>query len=405
MPSLTPAPNQLTSGQDVWQLVSVEYPDYITAIGRVFSAPAKSDKLPSYGYMRLNFDCTTGTSLIELYTGQDMGLTFIYKPDGYPDVYIEDYQGHRYLVTLIGSCWLAAPMPQASPEDSFYTLHFQSLQPVRISPRLERETDLDKIVFVSDQDTNPEIYTMRPDGGELIRLTNNPASDNQPVWSPNRESILFTSNRDGNTEIYQIQANGDSATNLTLNPSEDRSPAWKPDGNEIAFESFRSGNWDIYTMQADGSQPRNISNDPDADAQPSWSPDGKQIAFQSHREGNWDIYLMDLANGFTRRLTENPADDITPAWSPDGKWIAFWSQRNGSWGLYLSSLDGSQVRPLIQFVNPGTEPGRPGWSRDGNYLIFAIQQRENMELYQISADGAEFKRLTNNDTNDYQPDW
>jgi hypothetical protein len=152
LPSLTPAPNQMTSGQDVWQLTSVEYPDYITAIGRVFSPPARDDSLPSYGYLRLNFDCTSNTSLIELYTGQDMGLTFIYKPDGYPDVYIEDFQGRRYLVTLIGSCWLAAPMPQASPEDSYYSLHFQSLPPFKINPQVASVTDLGKIVFVSDQD-------------------------------------------------------------------------------------------------------------------------------------------------------------------------------------------------------------------------------------------------------------
>jgi Tol biopolymer transport system component len=395
----------MTSGQDVWQLTSVEYPDYITAIGRVFSPLARDDSLPSYGYLRLNFDCTSNTSLIELYTGQDMGLTFIYKPDGYSDVYIEDFQGRRYLVTLIGSCWLAAPMPQASPEDSYYTLHFQSLPPFKINPQIDTAVDLDKIVFVSDQDLNPEIYSMLQDTSEASRLTNNPTSDTQPVWSPNHQVILFTSNRDGNAEIYQINSNGESPINLTLNPSEDRGAAWKPDGSEIAFETFRSGNWEIFVMQADGGNPNNLSNHPDADARPSWSPDGQQIAFQSHRDGNWEIYTQDTTGGNIRRLTEHPADDLAPSWSPDGNWIAFWSQRNGSWGLYLVSLDEYQVRPLLQFVNPGTEPGQPAWSSDGSTLLFAIQQKDNLELYQISSDGAEFQRLTDNDTNDYHPDW
>jgi hypothetical protein len=236
LPSLTPGPNQLTSGQDIWQLTSVDYPNYITAIGRVFSPPSRDDSLPSYGYLRLNFDCTSDTSLIELYTGQDMGLTFIYKPDGYPDVYIEDFQGHRYLVTLIGSCWLAAPMPQASPEDSFYSLHFQSLAPLKISPRLEADGGRRRIVYVSELDFNPEIYTMLDDGTEVIRLTNNPASDTQPVWSPGYQSIAFTSDRDGNSDIYLVDANGQNPHNLTQNPTEDRSPDWKPDAAEIAFE-------------------------------------------------------------------------------------------------------------------------------------------------------------------------
>jgi Tol biopolymer transport system component len=395
----------MTSGQDVWQLTSVEYPNYITAIGRVFSPPARQDSLPSYGYLRLNFDCASDTSLIELYTGQDMGLTFIYRPDGYPDVYIEDFQGRRYLVSLIGSCWLAAPMPQASPEDSYYSLHFQSLPPFNINPQVASNITSVKIVFVSDQDFNPEIYSMSQDASEIIRLTNNPASDTQPAWSPDHRRIIFTSNRDGNAEIYRIESNGDNPVNLTTNPSEDRSAAWKQDGSEIAFETFRTGNWEIYTMQADGSNPRNLSNHPDADAQPSWSPDGKQIVFQSHRDGNWEIYTQDITKGNSRRLTEHPADDLAPSWSPDGDWIAFWSQRNGSWGLYLISVDGIQLRPLVQFVNPGTELGRPGWSTDGSALIFAIQHENNLELYQISSDGTEVQRLTDNDTDDYQPDW
>ena len=395
----------MTSGQDVWQLTSIEYPDYITAIGRVFSPTARSDLLPSYGYLRLNFNCASDTSLIELYTGQDMGLTFIYKPDGYTDVYIEDFQGHRYLVSLIGSCWLAAPMPQASPEDSFYSLHFQSLPPLKISPSLETAAGLNPIVFVSVQDFNAEIYSMLEDGSQVSRMTNHTASDTQPVWSPDHKSIIFTSNRDGNSEIYQVGSNGESPVNLTLNPSEDRSAVWKPVGTEIAFETFRTGNWEIYTMQADGSHPRNVSNSADADSQPSWSPDGQQLVFQSHRDGNWEIYTLDITNGNTRRLTDHPADDLTPAWSPDGNWIAFWSQRNGSWGLYLVSLDGSEIRPLVQFVYPGTGPGRPAWSPDGGTLIFAIQQENHLELYRISSDGAEYKRLTDNDTNDYHPDW
>jgi Tol biopolymer transport system component len=392
-PSLTPAPNQLTSEQDVWELTSVEYPDYISAIGRVFSPPSSSDPLPSYVFLRLNFDCSSGASLIELYTGEDMGLTFITKPNGYSDVYIEDYQGHRYLVTLIGSGWLAAPMPSIRAEDSFFTLHFKSLPPIKISPRIVSAADLKKITFVSEQDLNPEIYTMLLDGSEASRLTNDPAQDTLPAWSPDRQHIAFTSNRDGNAEIYRMASNGEVPVNLTNNPSEDRNPAWQPDGEVIAFDTFRSGNWEIYAMQADGSNLRDLTNHPDADASPSWSPDGQQIVFQSHRDGNWEIYLLDLASGSALRLTENPADDLAPAWSPDGNWIAFWSQH------------GDQLRPLVQFVNPGREPGRPAWSPDGRTLIFAVQHEDNLELYQIDSDGAGVQRLTNNQTNDYQPNW
>jgi TolB protein len=395
----------MTSGQDIWQLTSVEYPAYISAIGRVFSPPSQNDALLSYVFLRLNFNCTTGASLIELYTGLDMGLTFIYQPYGYSDVFIEDFQGRRYLVTLIGSCWLAAPLPSIRAQDRYFNLHFKSLPPFRVEPQLASTVNLEKIVFVSERDGNPEIYTMKGDGSLVSRLTNHPARDFQPNWSPNRQFIAFTSERDGDAEIYRIDPGSEGLLNLTNNPSEDRHPTWSPDGQALAFDSVRSGNWEIYTMQADGANPRNLTNHPEADTHPDWSPDGGQIVFQSHRDGNWEIYLLNLASGRATRLTDHPADDLAPSWSPDGRWIAFWSQRFGSWGLYLAAPDGSQLRPLLQFVNPGSDPGRPSWSPDGRNLIFAIQQGDHLQLFQISADGSNVRRLTSAPSDDYQPDW
>ncbi len=47
--------------------------------------------------------------------------------------------------------------------------------------------------------------------------------------------IAFHSNRDGNSEIYVMNADGTNPTRLTDNPAEDILPAWSPDGRKIAF--------------------------------------------------------------------------------------------------------------------------------------------------------------------------
>ena len=41
-----------------------------------------------------------------------------------------------------------------------------------------------KIAFVSQRDGNQEVYVVDPDGSNLTRLTNNPACDSDPAWSP-----------------------------------------------------------------------------------------------------------------------------------------------------------------------------------------------------------------------------
>ena len=45
-------------------------------------------------------------------------------------------------------------------------------------------------------------------------------------------------------------------TRLTDDPANDGLPAWSPDGTHIAFVSDRGGKWAIWTMKADGTEVR-----------------------------------------------------------------------------------------------------------------------------------------------------
>jgi len=60
------------------------------------------------------------------------------------------------------------------------------------------------------------------------RLTNNPASDYQPAWSPDGNKIAFTSNREGGYDIYTMNANGQGMDNLTNSVTRDFNPDWQP---------------------------------------------------------------------------------------------------------------------------------------------------------------------------------
>ena len=56
-----------------------------------------------------------------------------------------------------------------------------------------------KIAFATDRDGNLEIYTMNADGTGQTRITNNPASDDAPAWSPDGTKIAFETNRTATT--------------------------------------------------------------------------------------------------------------------------------------------------------------------------------------------------------------
>ena len=71
---------------------------------------------------------------------------------------------------------------------------------------------------------------MNADGGNPMRLTDDPALDSAPSWSHDGQRIAFTSNRDGNNEVSIMAAEGSGQTNLTNNPAEDGvfGIAWSP---------------------------------------------------------------------------------------------------------------------------------------------------------------------------------
>jgi TolB protein len=194
--------------------------------------------------------------------------------------------------------------------------------------------------------------------------------------------VVFVSNRtaDGNADIFSADIAGESIADLTNDPAPDRSPAWSPDGTQIVFASRRADNWDLYQMRADGSQLRRLTEDPAYDGEPAWSPDGTRIAFSSSRGGDLDIYLLDLASGAVARVTASPAADYEPAWSPDGLNLAFTSWRDGNQEIYVAYVGGlaAGALPAPQNMTNHPAPDRsPAWSPDSRRLAF-ISDRDGI---------------------------
>jgi WD40 repeat protein len=73
-------------------------------------------------------------------------------------------------------------------------------------------------------------------------------------------------------DIWVMNADGSNALQLTDDPADELRPAWSPSGTKIVFRSLRTNQGDIYLMKADGSKQEQLTDDPAQDAYPDWQP-------------------------------------------------------------------------------------------------------------------------------------
>ena len=157
---------------------------------------------------------------------------------------------------------------------------------------------------------------MNADGSGLTNLTNNSASDYQPVWSPDGTKIAFFSIRDGGEKLYVMDSDGSSLTRLTNQGYALKSPVWSTDGSRIVYtwESTATAHDDIHVVDVNGSGSTsltNLTNHLDDDLQPFWSKDDSQIYFSTYRDGNSEIYVMNADGSELTNLTNDPGNDFS----------------------------------------------------------------------------------------------
>jgi Tol biopolymer transport system component len=209
-----------------------------------------------------------------------------------------------------------------------------------------------------------DIFSAKPDGSDLERLTATPGYDAEATVSANGHRIVFTSVRDGDLDLYSMRPDGSEVTRLTREVGYDGGAFYSRDGRWICYRGdhpadsaavadyrallrrglVRPSRMNLWVMRADGSGRRQVTYDQGASFAPYFTPDGKSILYSSNRENprgrNFDLYLVRVSGGVPTPVTRDTTFDGFPMFSPDGRWLVFASNRGararGETNLFLA---------------------------------------------------------------------
>ena len=261
-----------------------------------------------------------------------------------------------------------------------------------------------RIVFTSFRDGNFEIYVMDAEGGNQENLTDHPAYDGQPDWSPDGTKIAFVSSRDGaGSQIYVMDADGKNVIRLTDGQGSKRDPDWSPDGRKIAFSVDGREDY-IAVMDADG---RNREKLEGQAGDPSWSPDGKQIAFVTSIDEGHEIYVIGAGGQGLKRVTQDLVGKLSPSFSPNGRRIAYEAHHEEFHHIFVVGADG---RNRLRLTHHEEHHSGPAWSPDGQMIAYSVLDgiwpvsfRGTIHL--MASNGRYIKQLSDGrNASDFEPD-
>ena len=182
--------------------------------------------------------------------------------------------------------------------------------------------------------------------------------DGAVAFSPDGREIAFVSSREGgdreawttNHDVWVVPASGGEAKKVTANPASDLQPVFSPDGRTLFVRAqrrpgFESDRWYLDAYDRSTGAKRTVFLAPDISVSDySLSPDGATIWFTAGQHGREDLFSVPSAGGTpTRVLQGGSISSVRPG---AGMSVFSKSTLTAPAEIFRVSSEGKDVRPL-----------------------------------------------------------
>ena len=176
--------------------------------------------------------------------------------------------------------------------------------------------------------------------------------DGAIAFSPDGNEIAFASNREGgdreawttNHDIWVVPSAGGAVRKITTNPASDLQPVYSADGRTLFVRAqrrpgFESDRWYLDAYDRSSGAKRTIFQTPDLSVGDyALAPDGSTIWFTAAQQGREDLFTVPVAGGLPRRVTS--AGSISSARPGAGFAIVSKSTLTAPAEIFRASADG-----------------------------------------------------------------
>ena len=323
------------------------------------------------------------------------------------------------------ACWILLPASaqlaaqQTRPMSVEDVLGLRSLGAVQVSPDGRWVAYVVTVRNFELDLNNSDIWIVRTEGGDPVRLTHHSGNDDAPAWSPDGKWLAFRSDRGEHAQVYGIRPDGGEAWQVTDWATSVGSFEIAPDGSKIGFtasaeksesdeeleklrgrpivwDSSYADQWNaLWVAPLSDSRAGEVNRrSPDTLHVTDfvWAPDSRRLAFGARpspvlRTYPYEaVWVVEDGEARARRVTDMPGGERPVSWNESiGLVVSGSAHQLGTYNSQLWQVPVAGGDPVS--LTGGIDENATFVAADGSQLLVEASFRTGRRLYRIPLRG------------------